>query len=114
MPHKCKSIGCHNPVVGHDFCEPCQAKEVPALSSLPLSEQFPDQYKPLHDLAEIDVYAVHHLFQIRDHSGCLQEASRKLLMSGSSLTLVKDVQAARDLLSRWLQLNQELPQEDLT
>lgn len=111
MPHKCKSIGCHNHVVGHDFCEPCQAKEPPATPQ-PLSERYPDQYKSIGDLAEIDVYAVHHLFQIRDSSGCLQEASRKLLMSSSSLSLVKDVTAARDLLSRWLQLNQELPQEE--
>lgn len=56
-------------------------------------------------MSEIDIYGVHHLFQMPDPSGCLQEASRKLLNSGASKSRFLDVKAARDLLTRWLQLN---------
>ncbi len=75
-----------------------------------LSERYPARYKAVGDILEIDVYGVHHLFEVADHSGALQEASSKLLMSASSGQLYKDVREARDLLTRWLQLNKELPQ----
>lgn len=58
-------------------------------------------------MAEIDAYAVFHLFQIQDPSGCLQEAGKKLLHSGNSPTRYRDVREARDILTRWLNLNQE-------
>lgn len=73
-----------------------------------MAERYPDTYKSVGDMAEIDVFAVHHLFQIQDHSGCLQNASMKLLLSGASKTTYRDIREARDTLTRWLQLNQEL------
>lgn len=100
----CKAIGCcATTLPGNDFCEPCQNKDTGGLS---LSEQYPDQYKSVGDIAEIDVFVVHHLFQIQDPSGCLQHASRKLLLSGSGQPVYKDIKEARDTLTRWLQLNQ--------
>jgi hypothetical protein len=107
----CKSIGCCHPAVpGEDFCLPCINREVdiPDSPTQSLSERYPDRYKPVGDLAEIDVYAVHHIFSINDPSGALQQASLKVLMSGSSPHVYQDIKEARDLLTRWLQLNREL------
>lgn len=98
----CKAIGCCVVTLpGRDFCEPCENKEEATLS---LSMKYPDQYKDVGDITEIDAFAVHHLFQLQDPSGCLQHASRKLLMSGTPA--YKDIREARDTLTRWLQLNQ--------
>jgi hypothetical protein len=109
LNQKCKSIGCYvNSAAGSDFCEPCQGKEAPGIDSgRSLAERYPEQYKSLGDLTEIDIFAVHHLFQIQDPSGCLQYASRKLLIGG--MPNFSDIREARDTLTRWLQLNQELP-----
>lgn len=107
MPQTCKSIGCCNHTDGDkDFCDPCQNRET-ALDSQPLADRYPDFYRSVGDMTEIDVYAIHHLFRIDDHSGCLQQASQKLLLSGVSKTTYKDVKTARDILTRWLQLNPE-------
>ena len=98
----CKAIGCCNaPQLNHDFCFACESKEEVGLS---LSQQYPDQYKDVGDLSEIDAFAIHQLFQLQDPSGCLQHASRKLLTSGKPS--YKDIREARDTLTRWLQLNQ--------
>jgi hypothetical protein len=100
----CKSIGCCSfTLPGRDFCEPCESKEEATLS---LSEKYPEQYKSVGDATEIDAFAVHQLFQLQDPSGCLQHASRKLLMSGTPV--YRDIREARDTLTRWLQLNQGL------
>ena len=102
--HTCKAIGCCNSSsLGRDFCEPCENKEAATLS---LSSKYPDQYKDVGDLTEIDAFAVHQLFQLQDPSGCLQHASRKLLVTGAPL--YRDILEARDTLTRWLQLNKEL------
>lgn len=103
----CKSIGCCNSAKsGSDFCEPCLSKESIEDSQC-LSNKYPDHYKPVGDMTEIDVFAVHHMFQIPDYSGCLQQASNKLLMVGKSQHMYRDIKQARDLLTRWLQLNAE-------
>jgi len=108
MNQTCKSIGCCNAVVGSDFCAPCLNKEEATGlgSQLTLADRYPEQYKSLGDATEIDAFGVHHLFQIQDPSGCLQHASRKLLVGGEPV--YRDVREARDTLTRWLQLNQEL------
>lgn len=75
-----------------------------------LSEKYPQYYKPVGNLEEVDVYAVHHLFNIQDPSGCIQHASKKLLLSGvrtGGKSKAKDIREARDTLDRWLQLNPE-------
>ena len=98
----CKTIGCGvSAPTGRDFCRFCEDKEG---ASLPLSEKYPDQYKDLGDITEIDTFAVHQLFNLQDPSGCLQHASRKLLMSG--VPKYSDIREARDTLTRWLELNQ--------
>ena len=111
MNLSCKSIGCCNPAQPHqDFCAPCQNRELdlPDCPVQSLAERYPDNYKTVGDLSEVDTYAVHHIFQIQDPSGCLQQASAKLLMTKSSKNIYRDVREARELLTRWLQLNQEL------
>lgn len=119
MQHLCKSIGCLSVLkVGTlDFCEECNTQAITKANVdkeneealLPLSELYPKYYKPVGNLTEIDVYAVHHLFQIQDCSGALQHASKKLLLSGvrtGGKSAFKDIKEARDTLTRWLQLNE--------
>ena len=82
----CKSIGCLNAAEhGQDFCEQCSQKNLFDSSddnNQSLSEKYPQYYKPVGDLTEVDVYAVHHLFQLTDPSGCLHHSSKKILLSG--------------------------------
>lgn len=109
----CKSIGCINTAQeGHDFCEQCSQKNLFESSETetnqPLSEKYPQYYKPVGDLTEVDVYAVHHLFNLTDPSGCLHHSSKKILLSGvrtGGKSAYKDIKEARDTLTRWLQLN---------
>lgn len=75
---------------------------------LPLSQKYPQYYKPVGELKEVDVYAVHNLFNVNDPSGCIHHASKKLLLSGvrtGGKSAYKDIKEARDTLTRWLQLN---------
>lgn len=113
--YHCKAMGCNNVVShGEDYCEDCR-KEVSLLppqteirETEKLSEKYPQYYKPVGDLTEIDVYAVHHLFNLQDSSGCLHHSSKKLLLSGvrtGGKSAYKDIKEARDTLTRWLQLN---------
>src|SRR4030095_9709472 len=120
MSQACKSINCN----GHslheqDFCAFCeiqrqqtQQEQTSGLAAAKsLSERFPMYYKDVGDMTEIDVYAVHHLFNIQDPSGCLQQASRNILMSGShpgGKPTYQEIREARDTLTRWLQLNPEV------
>lgn len=73
-----------------------------------LSDKYPQYYKAVGNLTELDVYAVHHLFDLRDPSGCLHHSSKKILLSGvrtGGKSSYKDIQEARDTLTRWLELN---------
>lgn len=111
MPHFCKSVGCLLQAAAHkDFCTLCENRELPGLDSRSMSERNPQAFKSVGDMSEVDVYAVHHIFQIPDPSGCLQHASRLLLLAGASTnqSIHADVREARDILNRWLQLNEEL------
>ena len=120
----CRSIGCtnhiHNPK--EDFCEECLAfvstkavtveeEEVPQTQETSsMAQKYPNYYKPVGNLTEVDVYAVHKLFNVQDPSGALHHASKKLLLSGvrtGGKTPYKDIQEARDTLTRWLQLNDD-------
>jgi hypothetical protein len=98
----------------HDFCSHCADQQLftesqaPTPDSVPMSQQYPQYYKSVEHLDEIDVYAVHHLFNIQDPSGAIQHASKKLLLSGvrtGGKTQFKDIKEARDTLTRWLQIN---------
>lgn len=123
----CRSIGCinriHNPK--EDFCEECKrhaeappipaandAEDLPIKNSDPdsLSAKYPKYYKPVGNLTEVDVYAVHKLFDIKDPSGAIQHASKKLLLSGvrtGGKSAYHDIKEARDTLTRWMQLNDD-------
>ena len=75
-----------------------------------MAEKYPKYYKQVGNMTEIDVYAVHHLFDIKDPSGAIQHASKKLLLSGvrtGGKSHFKDITEARDTLTRWLQLNED-------
>jgi hypothetical protein len=104
---------------GHDFCIVC-AKELETVlgtktisaNEQTMSQKYPQYYKPVGDLKEIDVYAVHHLFDIQDPSGCIQHASKKLLLSGvrtGGKSALKDIKEARDTLTRYIQLHESAP-----
>ena len=72
-----------------------------------IAERYPQYYKDVRHLEAVDVYQVHQLFGIDDCSGCIQHASKKLLLSGARTggkPKRKDVEEARDTLTRWLQM----------
>lgn len=111
----CKYIGCTNPTLpNEDFCPECLNQVYPSVSksvdeTSSMSAKYPQYYKPVGELTEIDVYAVHYLFNIQDPSGAIQHSSKKLLLSGvrtGGKSAFDDVKEARDTLTRWLQLNQ--------
>ena len=75
-----------------------------------LAQQYPKYYKSVEGMKEVDVYAVHKIFEVNDPSGAIQHASKKLLLSGvrtGGKSKRKDIEEARDALNRWLQLNPE-------
>lgn len=73
-----------------------------------MAQKYPAYFKDVSDLTEMDVYAVHHVFQVDDPSGCIHHSSKKLLLSGvrtGGKPKWKDIKEARDTLTRWLELN---------
>ena len=73
-----------------------------------MKDKYPKYYKDVSQLREIDVYLTHKLFEIDDPSGCIQHASKKLLLSGvrtGGKSKADDIKEARDTLTRWLQIN---------
>lgn len=114
MTAKCKSLGCSSIISRtNDFCTLCLEHRADLLNSnesaQSMSERYPAYFKDVGDLTEVDVYAVHHLFQINDCSGAIQHASKKLLLSGArtgNKSVYQDITEARDTLTRWLHLNE--------
>jgi len=79
-----------------------EATEKPSMADL-----YPKYFRDVRHLDEMDVYAVHHVFTVNDPSGCLQHASKKILLSGTrngGKSLAQDIKEARDTLTRKLQL----------
>ena len=113
MTHQCKGIGCTTPIpTTQDFCSDCMSRMTQDAmdASAELPKKYPQYYKSVEHLDEIDVYAVHHLFEINDPSGALQHASKKLLLAGvrtGGKAKYHDIKEARDTLTRWLELNPE-------
>ena len=98
----CKSIGCRHEIApGFDFCSGCLHSDGSTARQTQASDP---NFKSLGDMAEIDVYGIHFLFQIQDPSGCLQHASRLILTNGAKPSPAA-IREARDVLTRWLQLN---------
>ena len=80
----------------------------PKVSATSTALRYPKYYKDVSHLNEIDVYGVHHVFAIEDPSGCIQHASKKLLLSGvrtGGKSKYQDIKEARDTLNRWLEIN---------
>lgn len=110
MP-QCSSIACSNHChIGSDFCFDCMVnmQNKPADLTKTMSGKYPQYFKDVSELAEVDVYQIHHLFGIDDPAGCIQHASKKLLLSGvrtGGKSKYQDIKEARDTLNRWLELN---------
>ena len=84
--------------------------KLPTTVTSPLAKQYPKYYKDVSNIDSIDVYGVHQIFGIEDPSGCIQHASKPLLLSGvrtGGKSKFKDIKEARDTLNRWLELNPE-------
>ena len=112
MPY-CLSLGCGNPISpAEDFCSKCLRYNSPAKEAVEapsLSKQYPKYFKDVSKLTEVDVYVLHHLFNIQDPSGAIQHASKKLLLSGvrtGGKSKREDIKEARDTLTRWLQIDE--------
>lgn len=107
----CKSINCTNQAqTNNDFCESCEVgqKQLEFGDVAEMADKYPKYYKSVGNHEYLDVYTVHQLFQINDPSGCIQHASKKLLLSGTRTggkSAFNDIKEARDTLTRWLQLN---------
>jgi len=72
-----------------------------------MAELYPKYYKDFTGVNEADVYLVHDRFQINDPSGCIQHASKKLLLCGvrtGGKDMATEIKEARDTLTRKLQL----------
>lgn len=112
----CKTVTCHYIArTGEDFCPTCLGKQEheQAKNAAPrsMAERYPQYFKSVKGMAEVDVYAVHHLFDINDPSGAIQHASKKLLLSGvrtGGKSQLDDIREARDSLTRWLHLQEQL------
>ena len=117
---KCRSLGCTHPVINpeKDFCQTCEQQMQQDLlhpdntEGHPVAQSLPQKYqkyfRSVGGVGEIDIYAVHQLFNIQDPSGCIQSASKKLLLSGnleSEKSIHQTIEEARDSLTRWLELN---------
>lgn len=107
MSFTCKSFGCDNKVTPpeSDFCNHCLYVHSILGMEAPIEEQV-----EIEEFA-LDTYAVHHAFNIQDPSGCLQRASRLILLSGQMNDEAEtpkgvDIVEARNMLTRWLQLNE--------
>jgi len=114
----CAAVGCNHTVVydskycgfhyGNDFVVSSPAEPPPTRSSL--AQLYPKYYKAVGEMTEVDVYAIHFLFDIKDPSGAIHHSSKKLLLSGERTggkTKYQDIKEARDTLNRWLELNPE-------
>lgn len=108
----CKELA----TVTSNFCNTCYTSLVavagiPAIkqvSGTSMSVKYPKYYKAVGNLKEIDVYQVHQLFNIQDPSGCIQHASKKLLLSGvrtGGKSALDDIKEARDTLTRYIEIN---------
>lgn len=83
-------------------------RDVGKSESTGMKDKYPKYYKDVSGLNEIDVYQIHNLFDVQDASGCLQHASKKLLLSGvrtGGKSKHDDIREARDTLTRWLDIN---------
>lgn len=114
----CHSINCTNEHAPHsDFCTECLSthtrQDTPVVVhdiDESMAAKYPQYFKKVGEFTEIDVYAVHHLFDIKDPAGAIQHASKKLLLSGvrtGGKSAYEDIKEARDTLTRWMQLNRE-------
>jgi len=75
-----------------------------------LADLYPAYHKDVRHLDTIDVYRIHALYRVDDPSGCLQHASKKILLSGvrtGNKPKEKDIREARDTLTRWLEMQEE-------
>lgn len=117
---KCASISCNHMTYDDvTYCNQClifmekqpaqglvQKPDPRAMPSI--ADKYPQYYKRVNGMQVVDVYAVHMLFDVQDPSGCIQHASKKLLLSGARTggkSAYKDVKEARDTLTRWLELH---------
>ena len=110
MP-QCASINCTNHTrLESDFCYDCLANLTAGAGNneKTMSAKYPQYFKDVTELTEVDVYCIHHLFEVDDPAGCIQHASKKLLLSGvrtGGKSKYQDIKEARDTLNRWLELN---------
>lgn len=77
-------------------------------------EKYPQYYKDMSTEVEMDVYLVHHKYEINDPSGALQHASKKILLSGvrtGGKSKFQDIKEARDTLTRWMEINRNMDDE---
>lgn len=112
----CKAVGCATPIAHEhtDLCHACSSQiqahdpGTPDFQAMSMAQKYPKYYKDFTGDDEVDVYLVHHRFEVHDFSGALHHASKKLLLSGvrtGGKSKYQDIKEARDTLNRWLEIN---------
>ncbi len=127
----CTSVGCTNHIpFGVAHCDTCLVSGPPSDRNLsrrahdqaiPLSragtmaERYPKYYKQIPKGVDcLDVYAVCEMFPVKDDSGAINHARKKLLVTGTRTggkTFYDDIKEARDTLTRWLEMHSNIPNE---
>lgn len=114
----CTVMGCNNEVpAGQLRCDECiitgngknPRNNTSASSDVQMSSKYPKYYKPIPPgTTDLDVYGVCQMFPVKDDTGCINHARKKLLVPGTRTggkSFRDDIKEARDTLTRWLELN---------
>jgi hypothetical protein len=83
---------------------------VPVSPQSEMAKEYPQYFKDVTEVTEMDTYLLNTFFPVQDDSGCLLHARKKLLIPGvrsGAKPMAKDIREARDTLNRWLQINGE-------
>lgn len=105
----CKSIGCINEAAkGLEVCTSCKRSFEKFLK---IDKECPPESNTTQaiNIEELDVFAVHQIFELYDPSGAIHEASRLLLTSSQrndNKTLYEVALEARQVLDRFIQLQE--------
>ncbi len=87
-----------------------QDEGVPIPTHSEMAQMYPQYFKDVTEVTEMDTYLLNTFFPVQDDSGCLLHARKKLLIPGvrsGAKPVAKDIREARDTLNRWLQINGE-------
>lgn len=72
------------------------------------AQKYPKYFRDVKELDSVDTYEINRLFPVKDDSGAIYHARKKLLIPGSRTggkSMYEDIREARDTLNRWLEMH---------